>query len=353
MRGGVSFFAFITRLGDSLSLPTRRRRSLRTVFLAGVLSAGMAGFTGVALAQDDPAESPVSETVSETSTTEPETTTPTTTPTTTSSEDFVPVGTSPEGSFVEIPSVMGPSVITASVCDGGAGSVEVTLTNPNDVELALVVALGDAQTREVTVAAGGTETVVFDDVAPGDHEVLVRMGEAVVGQSAASVDRCGEITEPVDDPLQVFVRCEDGAGLVTIRVFNLEGESRTYTLSVDDLELPGEIELGVDEYAIVVDEAEAPDGTFTVRVVAEGIDHSETAEVACAPAPSTPVTTTTTTTPVAQPRPAPAANSGDLASTGAAVGGIATLALLALGLGGGLVIMSRRRRTTPAGGSED
>ncbi|MDQ3788787.1 MAG: hypothetical protein M3422_16290, partial [Actinomycetota bacterium] len=152
---------------------------------------------------------------------------------------------------------------TASACAGGVGTVDVTLTNLNDIDQTYEVVLGDDLTQEVTVAAGGTETVVFDDVAPGDHEVLIKRDGKVATFSSASVDRCSEITEPVDDPLQVFVRCEDGVGLVTIRVFNTEGESRTYTISVDDLELPGELELGVDEYAIVVDEAPAPDGTYS------------------------------------------------------------------------------------------
>ena len=326
-------------MGDTLS-SSRRLRAVRTAVLAGALTIGTLGFGGVASAQDDPSTT--------TTTTTTEVTTTTTTGETSSSEGepAAPATTSPEDSWVPIPIYLAPTVTTASGCAEGTGSVEVTIENPNDVELTYVVHLGDDLTRTVAVAANGTETATFEDVAAGDYPVRLRYekGGASAGRSSASVDRCSEITEPVDDALQVFVRCEDGVGLVTIRVFNTEGESRTYTVSVDDLTLPGEIELGADEYAVVVDEAPAPDGRFTIRVVAEGIDRTETADVACAPAPSTPATTTGTTTPAPQPRPAPAANSGGLAGTGAAVGGIAALALLALALGGGLVIAARRRR---------
>ena len=86
-----------------------------------------------------------------------------------------------------------------------------------------------------------------------------------------------------------------------------------------------------------------------MRVVAEGIDHSETVKVACAPAPTT-SPTSSSAAPVPQPRPA--ANEGGLASTGAAVGGMALLAVLALGLGGGLVIAARRRRTAQPDSSD-
>lgn len=306
---------------------------MRTAVLAGVLAIGTLGFGGVASAQDDPATTTTTEV------------TTTTTGETSSSETSSSVTTSPEDSFVEIPIRLAATVTTATGCAEGKGSVEVTIQNPNSVEVTYVVHLGDNLSQDLAVPGRGTATATFEDVAAGDHAVRITYKDsgANAGQSSASVDRCSEITEPVDDPLQVFVRCEDGVGLVTIRVFNTEGESRTYTVSVDDLTLPGEIELGADEYAVVVDEAPAPDGRFTVRVAAEGIDRSETADVACAPAPSTPATTTGTTTPAPQPRPAPAADGGGLASTGAAVGGIAVLALLALALGGGLVIAARRR----------
>jgi hypothetical protein len=243
-------------------------------------------------------------------------------------------------------------VSVGSACEGGDGFVDVTVTNPNDTSITYGVSLskaGAAVDKSITVAAGGTQTASFEKVAAGDYDIFVRMGTQNVVVSATSVDRCGEITEPVDDPLQVFVRCENGEGLVTIRVFNTEGEAKTFTVSVDDLELPGDIELGADEYTVVVDEAVAPDGSYAVRVVAEGIDHSETVKVACAPAPTT-SPTSTSAAPVPQPRPA--ANEGGLASTGAAVGGMALLAVLALGLGGGLVIAARRRRTAQPDSSD-
>lgn len=317
---------------------------MRTILLSTFLGVGLVGFGGTAFAQEDPTDAPSSESSSSA-------------PADTSTSETAPApgadDANPDESFPEVPLIGPPSVSTGSACEGGVGFVDVVITNPNDTAVTYGVSLSKAGAsvadKTVTVAAGATETVTFEKVAAGDYDVPIRSGSQVVTTSATSVDRCGEISEPVDDPLQVFVRCENGAGLVTIRVFNTEGEPKTFTVSIEDLDLPGDIELGSGEYTVVVDEAPAPDGSYAVRVVAEGIDHAETVKVACAPAPSNPPATSTTT-PVPQPRPA--ANDGGLASTGAAVGGMALLAGLALALGGGLVIAARRRRTAQSDGGE-
>jgi hypothetical protein len=321
---------------------------VRTILLSAVLGVGLVGFAGTAYAQEDPVDPPSSESSSapvDTSTSVSET----------ASSPGADDADQDEPPFVEVPTIVAPSVSTGSACEGGVGFMDVVITNPNDIGYLFRISLNERGSgvsfgyQTVTIAAGDTQTVTYQKMAAGVYDVSIRIGAGIVAMSSATVDRCGEITEPVDDPLQVFVRCENGEGLVTIRVFNTEGEARTFTVSVDDLELPGDIELGSGEYTVVVDEAAAPDGSYAVRVVAEGIDHSETVKVACAPAPTT-APTSSSAAPVPQPRPA--ADEGGLASTGAAVGGMALLAGLALVLGGGLVIGARRRRTTQSDSSE-
>lgn len=311
--------------------------------MCAVLGAGLVGFGGTASAQEDPTDTP---------TTESSAPADTSTSSSTSVTEPAPPPKDDDGDFEEIPLHFPPSVSTGSACEGGIGFVDVVVTNPNDTEITYAVNLSKdgASVRDgsVKVAAGDTRSVTFEKVTAGEFEVRVNDGPNIVVSSAASVDRCGEIVEPVDDPLQVFVACENGEGLVTIRVFNTEGESRTYTVAIDDLELPGAIELGANEYTVVVDQAIASDGTYAVRVVAEGIDHTETVKVACAPAPPTSTPPTTSKTPVPQAR----ANQGGLPNTGAAVGGMALLAGVALALGGGLVIAARRRRTAESDSTE-
>lgn len=330
----------------------------RTILLAGLVSLTLIGSGGVAFADDDPTTPP------ETSETQPAPGDPAP-----PNEEAPPAENPPaenppaenppaEDPPAQDPPAEDPKPVPAKLnvgsgCDKGTGFVEANVTNPNDTEGEFTVSLLPAsgsplQTKTVKIAAGESATVDFGDVAGGEFTVRAKLaGTDLVSDETITVDRCKEVG-PVDDPLQVFVRCQDGEGVVTIRVFNTKGDSRTFTVSIDDLELPGEIELGKGEYAVVVDEVPAPDGTFVVKVKAEGIDHAETVTVACAPATTPP----TTTPPAPQPRPAPATGGGGLASTGAAVGGIVLLGLLAFGLGAGLLIMSRRRRVGRAKGTQ-
>lgn len=332
-------------------------RRLRTILLAGLVSITLIGSTGVAFAEDDPTTPP-----SESSTTSSAEAPPAPAPVEAQPPENnkpadpqeppkeEPPKEDPPKDPPKDPVLIAPEVNSGSGCDNDAGFVVVSIKNPNDVKVEYTVELTreadpgkPVQTKKQEVGAGATKEVGFDDVASGLFTVRVKSGPGQDVLNGVEVDRCKEIG-PIDDPLQVFVRCQDGKGLVTIRVFNLEGDSRTFTVSIDDLKLPGEIELGKDEFAVVVDEATAEDGTYVVRVEAEGIDHKETVKVACAPV-TTPPAPTTTTPPAPQGGVAANTGSGGLASTGAAVGGLALLGLLAFGLGGGLLIASRRRRT--------
>jgi hypothetical protein len=360
-----------TLLGEviliSSACPPAGRR-VRTILLAGLVSFTLIGSGGAALAVADPTTPPPESSAAVTTT---ETTPESSPPSEPSTVDAPPEEPADpparaQDDFPPVPVLAPPKLSTASGCDNGTGFAEVDLTNPNDVTVEYTVALVRAedpgtpvQSRTIEVAAGKTEKVGFDDVAGGSFKILVKSSKEETGTVSEEfgVDRCNEIG-PIDDPLQVFVRCQNGEGLVTIRVFNTEGDSRTFTVSVDDLELPGEVDLGQGEFAVVVDELPTPDGTFVVRVKAEGIDHPETVNVACAPPTTTPptetttTTTTTTTTPVPQAAAAPASGGGALASTGAAVGGIAVLGLIAFGLGALLLIAGRRRRVERTDGSE-
>src|SRR5207248_1111172 len=131
---------------------------------------------------------------------------------------------------------------------------------------------------------------------------------------------------------------QDGKGLVTVRLFNPDLKARTLTFSVPELDFSEDVPFEDGVFATrIVDEQETPDGTYTMRVTVDGETHSQTVKVACAPVttpPSSETTTTTTTTEAApQGGVAPSSGSGGgLANTGAEVGGLAVLGLLALGL---------------------
>ncbi|HEU5473712.1 MAG TPA: hypothetical protein VFV67_23950 [Actinophytocola sp.] len=325
---------------------------VRTVLLAGLIGLTLVGTGGVAIAQEEPTLPPPAES-------SPPPTEPIGPgiPPTQSQPVVVPAPVDPppsnpaqdDGTENDDPAPILPAELAvASVCTGDAGSVEVSVTNPSERGTAYVVDLlradGSAdplQTQNVSLEQDETKVIKFP-VDAGAYQVRAHILDLVT-VADVSVDRCAEIG-PVDDPVQVFVRCEDGAGVVTIRVFNIEGDSRTFTVTTEELELPEGVETVFEldnlEYRVVVDELPTDDGTFAVKVVANGVDHTESVTVDCTTPPTT-TTTTTTTTPAAQA----SAGTANLADTGASVGGIAVLGLIAFGLGGGLLLAGRRRRT--------
>lgn len=195
----------------------------------------------------------------------------------------------------------------------------------------------------VEVKPGKSEVFSFEDVAAGVFHVRVAHGDVATNvEQELEVDRCAEIKVPVDDALQVFVRCDNNKGHVTIRVFHLFGEKKkSYTVTIDGepiteepIDLPDE---GAT-YAILESPEPVDDGSYTVQVKADGVDTSETVKVACAATPPA----TNPTEPAPQGRPA---NTG-LADTGASVVWLTAAGVVVLGLGGGLVLFGRRRRAS-------
>jgi len=233
--------------------------------------------------------------------------------------------------------------------DQWVGYVDVEVTNPNKKAVTYTVTLktDPEQSEEVKVKGDDAEFVSFGNVPTGTFEIVVTGDDGTTASSEAKLDRCGEISDPVDDELQVFVRCADGRGLVTIYLFNLGRETRALTVSVDDIEQSEPVELDGGAYLVYIDEEPTEDGTYVVRVTGEGVDTEETVTVACAPAPEPSTTQPSTTAPPAQGGPVP---SDGLAATGAAVGGVAVLGVIALVLGAALVLIGRRRVST--GGSD-
>lgn len=325
-------------------------RPLRKILLATLVSFALVGFgSAVASAQEDPT-TPSSETSAPTSSESSE-------PPSSSATEEAPAPDPEQGENEEQPNPdpgeEKPEPASAidyfGNCDqNDVGSVQVEIQNSGDTPVTYTVTFRTFPdrkpilTKNLELGAGEAGLVDSGELEEGDYHVSVTGTDGTNFESKpdkpAFVDRCEEVQVP-DDPLQVVVRCENGEGFLIIRVFNLDQEeSKTFTVSIDDIEFEEPIVVEVEPKLYVRVDIVDPvaDGTYTVRVTGDGVDHSENVTVACAPKP-------TTTTPAPQPRPAPSDEDG-LASTGAAVGGMALLGVVALGLGGGLIVASRRRK---------
>lgn len=355
-------------------LPNRRtiRGRLHRIALAGLVGVALLGTAGVAVAQES--EPPSSAEVTTTAPTE-SASQPAEQPAQQSSDPAEQPASGESAPPAEQPAQQAPEqdkktveplkpeVVVETGCyepdqgNNAAGFVDVKVTNPNDTTVTYKVILKTSPERdkELVLPAGANKTASFGTVPGGQFDIVVTGSNGTSASSEARLDRCDEITTPVNDELQVFVRCVDGHGVMTIYLFNLGEVTKTLTVSIDDLELGEPVELEGGTYLVYLDEAPTPDGQYVVRVKGKGVDTQETVTVACEPPPSTPSTTVPSTPPLTTVPPAPqgsAAPPGGLAFTGAAVGGVAALGVIVLALGATLVLIGRRRRpsTDQSGG---
>ncbi len=223
--------------------------------------------------------------------------------------------------------------------DGAEGvTYEVTLT-PDD---------GSAALTESSTKVDDSQRAIFVAPPPAGYTVTVVGSDGSEGGSEVTVERCSSL-EPGDPKLTVDVKCVNDLGTVFIRVANPgSGEVSSFSLDIDDLTLYDNLQLAGGFFVDIV-EQDFEDGTYKVRLfdAQENEVASEEFTVACAPVVEP---TTTTPAPVTTTTPAPQGGStpsgGGLASTGAAVGGLAVLGLVALAMGGALVLVGRRRNTT-------
>lgn len=244
-----------------------------------------------------------------------------------------------------------PLVSVVADCYDGFKSLVVRIQGADGVtyEVTLAPAGGGAGVTETSHEQDGKQVALFDGPRPGSYVVTVVGADGSEGGSEVTVEKCSSL-KPGDPVLTVSVKCVNDLGTMFIRVANPgNGEVRTFAVDIDDVELLDGLRLSGGFFVDIV-EQDFEDGTYTVAVLDEEGETvaSQEVTVACAPVPPTTTTTTappaTTTTPPAQGGTAP---SGGLASTGAAVGGLAVLGLVVLALGAGLVLIGRRRRTTP------
>ncbi|HEY0640349.1 MAG TPA: hypothetical protein VGD67_22190 [Pseudonocardiaceae bacterium] len=244
------------------------------------------------------------------------------------------------------PSGERPLVSVVADCHNGYKSLGVWVDGPEGVTYDVTLQReGDDAPFGVqgTEESGGLQLALFVNPPVGEYTVTVVGSDGSTGGSVAAVESCSTL-EPGAEQLTVRVECIDGSGTVFIRVANPgTGDVRTFALDIDDVEVWDGLRLSGGYFVDIVEQAFA-DGTYTV-VLRQGEKEIDSAEftVACAP----PTTEPTTTQPVTTTTPAPQGGgtppSGGLASTGAAVGGIAVLGLVALAIGAALVLIGRRR----------
>jgi len=243
-----------------------------------------------------------------------------------------------------------PLVSVLADCYDGFKSLAVWVEGADGVtyEVTLAPAAGGAGVTETSSDQDGSQLALFVAPPPDAYVITVVGTDGSEGGSEVTVEACSTL-EPGDPVLTVEVKCVNDYGTVFIRVSNPDtGEVRTFSVDIDGLPLWDGLRLDGGFFVDIV-EQDFEDGTYTIALLEDGQEvASEEITVACAPVPTTtpePTTTTpapTTTTPAPQGGTPP---SDGLASTGAAVGGLAVLGLVALAMGSALVLVGRRRRT--------
>jgi hypothetical protein len=244
-----------------------------------------------------------------------------------------------------------PKVFADSFCDALDPSQPadnfVGITNENRTDVGYTVVVREQGkpevTKKVTIGGGQTGAAEFTGIGVGDHPVQVKGSDESIAAAVLIVDDCADVKlDP--DGLQVSVRCADGESVVTFRFFPRGEFPETHQFSVDgsdkynrEVFFGGEGPYLFNRYV-----GEFADGAYTARLVGDGLNTVEQFTVDCDGVPNTPPAT---------PAPTPQGRSASgLASTGATVGGLVMLGLLALGLGGALVLSGRRRRVAKGGG---
>lgn len=291
--------------------------------------------------------------------TEPDDTTPSRSTTTTAPDDPSEEESAPQQPPVDDPAPEEPTATTDVPVDPEAPaplvSVAADCADPEFGSYVTVDVSGvPGATYSVTVTPQGSDTALpaaegvagedgflrteFYEIPAGDHGVTVTGADGAVANTQANVRPCDDI-ETVESELDVEVRCFEGTGLVIFTVSNLsedpEAADRTFTLTLDQLPLYDLTDLP-SGFLLTVTENNAPDGEYTAELIElEQVIDSETFVVDC-------VEDATPSEPAGQGSPGPA-DDEDLAYTGAAVGGLLGLGALALGLGGLLVFLGRRR----------
>jgi hypothetical protein len=255
-----------------------------------------------------------------------------------------------------------------SIAGDGTGEVGVFLRTPQrgDAEFTAKVGDLDAQSMVFNGDLGGY-VAVFRGVAHGVYSVLVTGTDGTSLISEADLEGCSDEVPPADK-LDVWVKCVDGGtGQITIQVYNPSTKrSRHVTIQVNDQDLPPYEDVPLSPESVARITEMASDGTYKITLLKRGKEiDSKTVTVACTSTTETSSTTTessttessttesstttesssteTTTTPPAQGGTVPSGGGG-LATTGAAVGGLAVLGALAVLLGAALVLTGRRRR---------
>lgn len=248
-----------------------------------------------------------------------------------------------------------PKLIAYAHCDGkddlnSPAPLYVDVTNPNRAAVDYTIKVGDAE-RVLNVGGGASGFVEMDTLAAGEYRVTVSGSDGTVTKTEVSVDDCAGVKVD-EDGLQVQTRCVDGKSDVTFRFFDTGGDypvKRSFSVDGTDL-FDSTIEFeGEGPYLWSRHTGELADGEYTARLTGAGLDTVEKFTVKCADQPTTTTAPSTTgpapsTTPAPQAGTAPAVDD-TLPVTGAAVGTMVALGLAALGLGGFLVITTRRKRS--------
>ncbi|MDQ3402955.1 MAG: LPXTG cell wall anchor domain-containing protein [Actinomycetota bacterium] len=235
--------------------------------------------------------------------------------------------------------------------------VMIDLHNPNRAAVDYTIAVA-GQKRTVNVGGGSDAFVEMDPVAGGDYKVTVTGSDGTVTDTDVRVDHCEDIKKD-DDGLQISSRCVDGRSIVTIRFFAVGPYPAKREFGIDGsakydetVEFTGD---GVYQWSRYT--GDFADGSYIARLSGSGLNTVENFTVACKEAPTTIPTSsdpsssaptsapTGSTTPDPQGGQGPSDSDDNLPVTGTAVGAMVTLGLAALGLGGFLVFMGRRKRS--------
>ncbi|MGW5054236.1 LPXTG cell wall anchor domain-containing protein [Actinokineospora sp. NPDC004072] len=245
-----------------------------------------------------------------------------------------------------------PTVVATARCDDkpdltAPAIVSVTVGNPNRHDAEYTVTVGDV-TKSVRVTGGWQETLDVGPFDGGVYPMTVIGSDGTETPAHVLVDHCADVV-PDDDGLQIAVRCVDEGSIVTVRFFPSD-ERRVFKVAGRP-EFDAVVAPDRDGFYDWIRHEGIEDGTYTATLTGPDKQVREDFTVDCVAgqpttttAPPTTGTSTppsTTTAPPPQGRPDPV---DDLPNTGAAVTGMVLLGLAALGLGGGLVLLARRKR---------
>jgi LPXTG-motif cell wall-anchored protein len=252
-----------------------------------------------------------------------------------------------------------PEIFAYARCDDkdditSPASVRVSITNPNRGDVEYVVTAGD-KSETVTVPSQWDETVDLGPFPGGDYPITVVGSDGTETATHVVVDTCEDV-KPDTDGLQVVVRCADGESAVTFRYYAVGPYPAERTFSVEGKpEFDDTVTFPKDgPYQWTRYDNAFEDGTYVATLTGDGLKTREEFTVECdedqpptttttAP-PTSGTTTPPTTVPTSTPPVPGPGDDDDLPVTGAAVTGMVLLGLAALGLGGGLLIVSRRRK---------